>query len=101
MFSLVDRLSQSNVDLLPILAPTSVSKIEQRIISEDPVAMAVYVVLLVVCSLIWEELAFQGSLLPSVTIYLPIWGSILASSVAFALVHLIFLRLVILLPSKW
>ncbi|XP_074331377.1 uncharacterized protein LOC141668400 isoform X1 [Apium graveolens] len=87
MFPLVNRLSQFNLDLLPILPPTSVSSIEQSIIAQDPVAMAVYAMLLMVCSPIWEELVFRGFLLPSLTKYLPIWGSILVSSVAFALVH--------------
>ncbi|KAL8114375.1 hypothetical protein AgCh_021295 [Apium graveolens] len=59
MFPLVNRLSQFNLDLLPILPPTSVSSIEQSIIAQDPVAMAVYAMLLMVCSPIWEELVFR------------------------------------------
>lgn len=87
MFPLINRLSQFNLDLLPILPPTSVSSIEQSIIAKDPVAMAVYAVLLMVCSPLWEELVFRGFLLSSLTKYLPIWGSIVVSSVAFAIVH--------------
>ncbi|KAL8111462.1 uncharacterized protein LOC141663695 isoform X2 [Apium graveolens] len=86
-FPLINRLSQFNLDLFPILPSTSVTSIEQSIIAKDPVAMAVYAVLLMVCSPVWEELVFRGFLLPSLTRYLPIWGSILVSSVAFAIVH--------------
>lgn len=87
MIPLINRLSQFNLDLLPTLPSTSVSSIEQSIIAKDPVAMTVYAVLLMVCSPLWEELVFRGFLLPSLTRYLPIWGSILVSSVAFAVVH--------------
>ncbi|WOG90385.1 hypothetical protein DCAR_0209629 [Daucus carota subsp. sativus] len=87
MFPLINRLSQINLDLLPILPSNSVSSIEQSIIAKDPVAMAIYAVLLMVCAPLWEELVFRGFLLPSLTRYMPIWGSILVSSVGFAVVH--------------
>lgn len=88
MFPLVNRLSQFNLDLLPLLPSTPVSSIEHSIMARDPVAMALYAVLLTVCSPMWEEMVFRGFLLPSLTKYMPIWCSILVSSVAFALVHL-------------
>ncbi|KAL3844533.1 hypothetical protein ACJIZ3_001936 [Penstemon smallii] len=89
MFPLVNRLSQFNLDLLPILPPTPVtlSSVEQSIMARDPIAMALYALVLVVCAPLWEEIVFRGFLLPSLTKYMPVWCSILMSSVAFALAH--------------
>ncbi|KAG9132894.1 hypothetical protein Leryth_014837 [Lithospermum erythrorhizon] len=89
MFPLVNRLSQFNLDLLPVLpsTPVTLSSVEQSIISRDPVAMALYAMVLVVCAPLWEEIVFRGFLLPSLTRYMPVWCSILLSAVAFALAH--------------
>ncbi|XP_009796702.1 uncharacterized protein LOC107761747 [Nicotiana tabacum] len=89
MFPLVNRLSQFNLDLLPVLpsTPVTLSSVEQSILARDPVAMALYALVLVVCAPLWEEIVFRGFLLPSLTKYMPVWCSILMSSVAFALAH--------------
>ncbi|KAE8077800.1 hypothetical protein FH972_016328 [Carpinus fangiana] len=89
MFPVVNRLSQVNLDLFPILpsTPVTVSSVEQSIVSRDPVAMALYAVVVSVCAPIWEEIVFRGFLLPSLTKYMPVWCSILVSSVVFALAH--------------
>ena len=89
MFPLVNRLSQLNLDLLPLLPlpPVTVSNVEQSIMARDPVAMALYGLLLSVCTPVWEEIVFRGFLLPSLTKYMPVWCSILVSSLAFALAH--------------
>ncbi|KAI3800200.1 hypothetical protein L1987_35510 [Smallanthus sonchifolius] len=89
MFPLVNRLSQVNLNLLPMLplAPVTVSNVQQSIVARDPVAMALYTIVVSVCALIWEEILFRGFLLPSLTRYMPLWCSILMSSLAFALAH--------------
>lgn len=89
MFPLVNRLSQFNLDLLPVLpsTPLTLSSVEQSILARDPVAMALYALVLVVCAPLWEEIVFRGFLLPSLTKYMPVWCSILMSSIAFALAH--------------
>lgn len=89
MFPLVNRLSQFNLDLLPVLpsTPVTLSSVEQSIISRDPIAMALYALVLVVCAPLWEEIVFRGFLLPSLTKYMPVWCSILVSAIAFALAH--------------
>ncbi|XP_034711101.1 uncharacterized protein LOC117933712 isoform X2 [Vitis riparia] len=90
MFPLVNRLSQINENLLPVAPSTPVtgSSVQQSIVARDPVAMALYAVFLSVCAPIWEEIFFRGFLLPSLTRYMPVWCSILMSSVAFASAHL-------------
>ncbi|PIM98765.1 hypothetical protein CDL12_28752 [Handroanthus impetiginosus] len=89
MFPVVNRLSQFNLNLLPVLpsTPVTISTVEQAIMARDPIAMALYAVVLVVCAPLWEEIVFRGFLLPSLTKYMPVWCSILVSSVAFALAH--------------
>ncbi|KAK6936753.1 Type II CAAX prenyl endopeptidase Rce1-like [Dillenia turbinata] len=89
MFPLVNRLSQVNLNLLPVLpsTPVTVSSVEQSIVARDPVAMALYAIVVSVCAPVWEEIVFRGFLLPSLTKYMPVWCSILVSSVAFALAH--------------
>ncbi|GKA41890.1 CAAX amino terminal protease [Tanacetum coccineum] len=89
MFPLVNRLSQVNLNLLPMLppAPVTVSSVKQSIFARDPVAMALYAVVVSVCAPIWEEVVFRGFLLPSLTRYMPVWCLILVSSLAFALAH--------------
>ncbi|XP_014752488.1 uncharacterized protein LOC100833844 isoform X2 [Brachypodium distachyon] len=64
-----------------------VSSVEQSIVARDPVAMALYAVVVTVCAPIWEEVVFRGFLLPSLTRYMPLPWSILASAAAFALAH--------------
>lgn len=89
MFPLVNRLSQVNLSLLPMLpsTPVTVSNVEQSIFARDPVAMVLYFTVVSVCAPIWEEVVFRGFLLPSLTKYMPVWCSILVSSMAFALAH--------------
>ncbi|WOL07895.1 hypothetical protein Cni_G16645 [Canna indica] len=89
LFPLVNFLSQINISMVPVLPapPVGVSSVEQSILARDPVAMAIYVVVVSVCAPIWEEIVFRGFLLPSLTRYMPLWGSILVSAVAFALAH--------------
>lgn len=89
MFPLVNRLSQFNLDLMPLLPATqvSLSNVEQSIMARDPIAMVLYALVVSVCAPVWEEIIFRGFLLPSLTKYMPVWCSILLSSVAFALAH--------------
>ncbi|CAI9094211.1 OLC1v1029905C1 [Oldenlandia corymbosa var. corymbosa] len=89
MFPLVNRLSQLNLDLLPILpsTPVTLSSVEHSIMARDPVAMGLYALVLVVCAPLWEEIVFRGFLLPSLSKYMPVWCAVLMSSVAFALAH--------------
>ncbi|XP_057477872.1 uncharacterized protein LOC130765460 [Actinidia eriantha] len=80
MFPLVNRLSQFNLDLLPLLpsTPVTISNVEQSIVARDPVAMALYALVVSVCAPVWEEIVFRGFLLPSLTKYMPVWCSILS-----------------------
>lgn len=89
MFPLVNRVSQFNLDLLPMVpsSPATLSSVEQAILARDPIAMALYAVVLVVCAPVWEEIVFRGFLLPSLTRYMPVWCAILVSAVGFALAH--------------
>ncbi|CAI9295639.1 unnamed protein product [Lactuca saligna] len=89
MFPLVNRLSQVNLNLLPLAPPTpvAISNVEQSIVARDPMAMALYAIVVSVCAPIWEEIVFRGFLLPSLTKYMPVWCAILVSSLAFALAH--------------
>ncbi|KAI9098389.1 hypothetical protein K1719_025014 [Acacia pycnantha] len=89
LFPLINQLSQVNLNLLPILpsTPVTISSVEQSIVARDPVAMALYAVVVSVCAPIWEEIVFRGFLLPSLTKYMPVWCAIFVSSVAFALAH--------------
>ncbi|ESQ42269.1 hypothetical protein EUTSA_v10013994mg [Eutrema salsugineum] len=90
MFPFVNRLSQLNLNLLPLpptSSPISLSSVEQSIMARDPVAMALYAVVVSVCAPVWEEIVFRGFLLPSLTRYMPVWCAILVSSIAFALAH--------------
>ncbi|KAI4302933.1 hypothetical protein MLD38_038621 [Melastoma candidum] len=89
MFPVVNRLSQINLDILPILpsTPVTMSSVEQSILARDPMAMALYAAVVTVCAPVWEEIVFRGFLLPSLTRYMPVWCAIMVSSVAFALAH--------------
>ncbi|RLM55177.1 hypothetical protein C2845_PM10G13030 [Panicum miliaceum] len=89
LFPLVNLLSHINISLVP-MSPgpvVGVSSVEQSIVARDPVAMALYAVVVTVCAPIWEEIVFRGFLLPSLTRYMPLPWSILASAAAFALAH--------------
>ncbi len=56
--------------------------------SQDKVALGIFFLTASVAAPIFEELIFRGFLLPSLTRYLPVWGSILISSFIFAIAHL-------------
>ncbi|KAL6602759.1 hypothetical protein ACP70R_043120 [Stipagrostis hirtigluma subsp. patula] len=89
LFPLVNLLSHINISLVP-MSPgpvVGVSSVEQSIVARDPVAMALYAVVVTVCAPIWEEIVFRGFLLPSLTRYMPLPWSILVSAAAFALAH--------------
>ncbi|XP_062228927.1 uncharacterized protein LOC133926821 [Phragmites australis] len=89
LFPLVNLLSHINISLVP-MSPgpvIRVSSVEQSIVARDPVAMALYAVVVTVCAPIWEEIVFRGFLLPSLTRYMPLPWSILVSAAAFALAH--------------
>ncbi|XP_011022595.1 PREDICTED: uncharacterized protein LOC105124322 isoform X2 [Populus euphratica] len=79
MFPLVNRLSQFNLSLLPILpsTPVTLSSVEQSIAARDPMAMVLYAIVVSVCAPVWEEIVFRGFLLPSLTRYMPVWCAIL------------------------
>lgn len=90
LFPLVNLLSQININIVPVLPASpsiGISSVEQSIVARDPVAMALYAVVVSVCAPIWEEIVFRGFLLPSLTKYMPLPWSIMASAVAFALAH--------------
>lgn len=89
LFPIVNFLSQININLIPILTspPVGVSSVEQSIIARDPVAMALYAVVVSVCAPLWEEIVFRGFLLPSLTRYMPLWCAVMVSAVAFAFAH--------------
>ncbi|XWS61697.1 hypothetical protein CRYUN_Cryun07bG0148200 [Craigia yunnanensis] len=89
MFPVINRISQFNLSLLPLMPSTPVilSSVEQSILARDPVAMALYAIVVSICAPVWEEIVFRGFLLPSLTKYMPVWCAILVSSVAFALAH--------------
>ncbi|KAF6154539.1 hypothetical protein GIB67_027812 [Kingdonia uniflora] len=89
VFPLVNHLSQINLNLIPHLPSThvTVSSVEQSIVARDPVAMALYAIVVSVCAPVWEEIVFRGFLLPSLTKYMPVWCSILLSAIVFALAH--------------
>ncbi|WP_017316111.1 CPBP family intramembrane glutamic endopeptidase [Mastigocladopsis repens] len=56
--------------------------------SQDTVALGIFFFTAGIAAPIFEEILFRGFLLPSLTRYLPVWGSILASSFLFAAAHL-------------
>ncbi|TXG70796.1 hypothetical protein EZV62_005731 [Acer yangbiense] len=59
MFPPVNRLSQFNLNLLPTMpsAPVTISSVEQSIMAQDPVAMALYAVVVSICAPVWCNLA--------------------------------------------
>lgn len=56
--------------------------------SRDSVALGIFFFTAAIAAPFFEELLFRGFLLPSLTRYLPVWGSILVSSLLFAIAHL-------------
>ncbi|MBD2451289.1 CPBP family intramembrane metalloprotease [Nostoc sp. FACHB-152] len=56
--------------------------------SQDFVALGIFFSTAAIAAPLFEEMLFRGFLLPSLTRYLPVWGSILASSLLFAIAHL-------------
>uniref|UniRef100_A0A0C1N6R5 Abortive phage infection protein n=1 Tax=Tolypothrix bouteillei VB521301 TaxID=1479485 RepID=A0A0C1N6R5_9CYAN len=56
--------------------------------SQDSVALSIFFSTAAIAAPFFEEILFRGFLLPSLTRYLPVWGSILISSFLFAAAHL-------------
>jgi uncharacterized protein len=56
--------------------------------SRDSIALGIFFCTAAIAAPFFEELLFRGFLLPSLTRYLPVWASILASSLLFAIAHL-------------
>ncbi|BAY74136.1 abortive infection protein [Nostoc linckia NIES-25] len=56
--------------------------------SQDTVALGMFFFTAAIAAPFFEELLFRGFLLPSLTRYLPVWGSIIVSSLLFAIAHL-------------
>ncbi|MDF5706342.1 MAG: type II CAAX endopeptidase family protein [Nostoc sp. S4] len=56
--------------------------------SQDGVALGIFFFTAAIAAPFFEELLFRGFLLPSLTRYLPVWASILVSSLLFAIAHL-------------
>ncbi|WP_016951194.1 type II CAAX prenyl endopeptidase Rce1 family protein [Anabaena sp. PCC 7108] len=56
--------------------------------SRDSIALGIFFFTAAIAAPLFEELLFRGFLLPSLTRYLPVWGSILVSSLLFAAAHL-------------
>lgn len=56
--------------------------------SQDNLALLIFFSTAAIAAPLFEEFLFRGFLLPSLTSYLPVWGSILVSSFLFAAVHL-------------
>ncbi|MGD1873731.1 MAG: type II CAAX prenyl endopeptidase Rce1 family protein [Mastigocoleus sp.] len=56
--------------------------------SHDSLALGIFFSTAAIAAPLFEEFLFRGFLLPSLTRYIPTWGSILLSSFIFAAVHL-------------
>ena len=56
--------------------------------SQDSLALMMFFFTAAIAAPLFEEILFRGFLLPSLTRYLPVWGSILVSSLLFAAAHL-------------
>lgn len=94
LFPIVQLLSRLNTSLIPVSLkfPPAV-RIEQSINAQDPIATLIYATTVAFCAPVWEEVVFRGFLLPSLTRYLPLWGSITASAAIFSLAHFSLQRL--------
>lgn len=55
---------------------------------QDQVALVIFFLTASVAAPLFEEVMFRGFLLPSLTRYLPVWGSITVSGLLFAIAHL-------------
>jgi uncharacterized protein len=55
---------------------------------QDSVALGIFFVTAAIAAPLFEEFLFRGFLLPSLTRYVPVWGSILLSAFLFAAAHL-------------
>ena len=84
-FPVVVFLSELNVRLIP--GPVFPTMLEKSLGARDPVAMILYAIVVSVFAPVWEEYLFRGFLLPSLTRYIPPWGSVGVSALTFALVH--------------
>jgi uncharacterized protein len=56
--------------------------------SQDSVALSIFFLTAAIAAPLFEEALFRGFILPSLTRYLPVWASILASALLFAVAHL-------------
>ncbi|MBW4615139.1 MAG: CPBP family intramembrane metalloprotease [Desmonostoc vinosum HA7617-LM4] len=56
--------------------------------SQDGIALGIFFFTAAIAAPIFEEILFRGFLLPSLTRYFPVWGSIMISSLLFAIAHL-------------
>lgn len=56
--------------------------------NRDAIALGVFFFTTSIAAPLFEEVMFRGFLLPSLTRYFPVWGSILASGFLFAVAHL-------------
>jgi membrane protease YdiL (CAAX protease family) len=56
--------------------------------SKDNLALVIFFFTAAIAAPFFEEFLFRGFLLPSLTRYLPVWGSIFLSSLIFATAHL-------------
>ncbi|WP_392533339.1 CPBP family intramembrane glutamic endopeptidase [Nostoc sp. C117] len=56
--------------------------------SRDSIALGIFFCTAAIAAPFFEELLFRGFLLPSLTRFLPVWVSILVSSLLFAIAHL-------------
>ena len=55
--------------------------------SQDSLALMMFFFTAAIAAPLFEEILFRGFLLPSLTRYLPVWGSIIISSLLFAVAH--------------
>jgi uncharacterized protein len=58
--------------------------------SQDSFALGIFFFTAAIAAPLFEEALFRGFILPSLTRYLPVWASILASAFLFAVAHLSF-----------
>lgn len=56
--------------------------------AQDTLALAIFFFTASIAAPVFEEIIFRGFLLPSLTRYVPVWTSIVVSSLVFAIAHL-------------
>ncbi len=61
---------------------------------KDPIALLLFFLTAAVAAPLFEEFLFRGFLLPSLTRYLPVWGSIGLSGLIFGVAHLSFSEII-------